>query len=117
MIRQTKYLGVTLNVDKVETKRQAWIATKRVLPLLSKGLRVSDTRVREHLQVVLARSVMFYHAAPLVAASLWKEDDIQKMEATLYRKTYGICNQISSEVMLNVLQHKDTMWHLLSMFA
>ncbi len=47
--RQAKYLGVTLDVEKVETKKAAWIATKRVLPLLSKGLRASDSRIREHL--------------------------------------------------------------------
>ena len=66
---------------------------------------------------MLARNVLFYHAAPLVAAGLWKQEDLGRMETTMYRKIYGISNTISSDVLIHVLQNKEPIWRALHKFA
>ena len=39
----------------------------------------------------------------MVAAGLWKRQDIDRIEATLYRKVLGVCNMISNKVILNMM--------------
>ena len=42
------------------------------------------------------------HWHPMVAAGLWKRDDIDRMEAQLFREVNGLPNVISSKAILNV---------------
>jgi hypothetical protein len=108
---------VNLDTDPSETKKSAWKQAKRCVPFLSKGIRGTNQTLREHLQIVLARSVLVYHATQLVAAGLWTKDDITKMETTLYRKVYGVNNSVSNDILLNVLQNKDPIWDVLNRIA
>jgi hypothetical protein len=39
----------------------------------------------------------------MVAAGLWKRQDIDRIEASLYRKVLGVSNMISNRVILNTM--------------
>ena len=39
----------------------------------------------------------------MVAAGLWKRQDIDRIEASLYRKVLGVCNMVSNKVILNTM--------------
>lgn len=103
VVKRATYLAATLSTDPAETKTLAWKQAKKSVPFLNKGLRRIDQTIRENLQVSLARSVLFYHAASLVAAEMWLQKDIDRMETTLYRKVYGVNNSIPNEAIITIL--------------
>ena len=39
----------------------------------------------------------------MMAASVWKRQDIDRIEASLYRKVMGASNMVSNKVMLNTM--------------
>ena len=39
----------------------------------------------------------------MMAASIWKRQDIDRIEASLYRKVMGASNMVSNKVMLNTM--------------
>ncbi len=39
----------------------------------------------------------------MVAASLWKRQDIDRIEASLYRKVLGVSNIVSNKAILNTM--------------
>ena len=44
-------------------------------------LRKVDVAIKETLTCVLARSILIYIGTPMVAADLWKREDIDRTEA------------------------------------
>ena len=44
-------------------------------------LRKVDVAIKETLTCVLARSILIYIGTPMVAAGLWKREDIDRSEA------------------------------------
>jgi sortase (surface protein transpeptidase) len=47
--------------------------------------------------------MLIYLGTPMVAAGLWKRQDIDRVEASLYRKVLGVCNMVSNKVILNTM--------------
>jgi sortase (surface protein transpeptidase) len=47
--------------------------------------------------------MLIYLGTPMVAAGLWKRQDIDRIEASLYRKVLGVCNMVSIKVILNTM--------------
>ena len=47
--------------------------------------------------------MLIYLGTPMVAAGLWKRQDIDRIEASLYRKVLGVCNMVSNKVILNTM--------------
>ena len=47
--------------------------------------------------------MLIYLGTPIVAAGLWKRQDIDRIEASLYRKVLGVCNMVSNKVILNTM--------------
>jgi hypothetical protein len=47
--------------------------------------------------------MLIYLGTPMVAAGLWKRQDIDRIEASLYRKVLGVSNMISNKVILNTM--------------
>ena len=45
--------------------------------------------------------MLIYIGTPMVAAGVWKRDDINRIEASLYRKVMRIGNNISNKAILN----------------
>jgi hypothetical protein len=47
--------------------------------------------------------MLIYLGTPMVAAGLWKRQDIDRIEASLYRKVLGVCNMVSNKAILNTM--------------
>ena len=47
--------------------------------------------------------MLIYLGTPMVAAGLWRRLDIDRVEASLYRKVLGVCNMVSNKVILNTM--------------
>ena len=58
---------------------------KRNLGHLKWKLRKIDSAIKETLTCVLARSILVYIGTPMVAAGLWKREDIDRTETHLVR--------------------------------
>ena len=51
----------------------------------------------------LARSLLIYLGTPMVAAGMWKRQDIDRIEVSLYRKVLGVSNIVSNKAILNTM--------------
>ena len=47
--------------------------------------------------------MLIYIGTPMVAAGIWKRDDINRVEASLYRKVMRIGNNIPNKAILNTM--------------
>ena len=57
----------------------------------------------QQLTCFLARSILIYIGTPMVVAGLWRRQDIDSMEAGLYRKILFIGNGFSNKAILNTM--------------
>ena len=76
-----KYLGVSIHIDQKVQREKCIASFKRNLGHLRWKLRKVDLDIKETLTCVLARSILVYIATPMVAAGLWKREDIDRLEA------------------------------------
>ncbi len=63
----------------------------------------AEPDVVQHLTCCLARSMLIYIGTPLAAVGLWKRGDIDRVEASLYRKILRIGNDIPNSAVLNIM--------------
>ena len=63
----------------------------------------ADPDVVQQLTCCLVRSMLIYIGTPMVAAGVWKRSDIDRIEASLYRKVMRIGNNITNNAILNTL--------------
>ena len=47
--------------------------------------------------------MLIYLGTPMVAAGVWKRQDIDRIEASLYRKVLGVGNMVSNKAILNTM--------------
>ena len=66
---------------------------------------------------MLARSILVYIGTPMVAAGLWKREDIDRMEAQLFREANGLPNVISNKAILNVACSMRNAWEIIEQLA
>ena len=104
-------------MDIKEQIRLTKATITKTLPFLKRGLRYLDSNVLEHILIVLARSILTYNGTPLVEAGIWGQEDIKQIEAGLYRGVHGVSNEISNEVLLNVLQNAKPVWDIIRNLA
>jgi hypothetical protein len=64
------------------------------------GLGRADSDVIQQLICCLSRALL---RTTMVAARVWKRQDIDRIEASLYRKVLGIGNMISNKAILNIM--------------
>ena len=62
----------------------------------------AEPDVVQRLTCCLARSMLIYIGTPLAAVGLWKREDIDRVEASLYRKILRIGNDIPYFTVLNI---------------
>ena len=65
----------------------------------------------------LARSILVYIGTQMVAAGLWKRDDIDRVEAQLFREVNGLPNVISNKAILNVACSLKNAWEIVEPLA
>jgi hypothetical protein len=98
-----KYLGVRVAVDKKDQIRISKEQINKNVQLLRWKLKRVDGDVLERLTCCLARSMLIYIGTPMAAAGLWRRQDIDRIEAGIYRKILGEPNTISNKVILNTM--------------
>ena len=105
-----KYLGVPVHLDHKEQRDKCVASIKRNLGHLKWKLRKVDLDIKETLTCVLARSILVYTGTPMVAAGLWKKDDIDRLEIQLFREFNGLPNVISNKAIMNVACSMRNAW-------
>ena len=80
-------------------------------------LRKVDIDIKETLTCVLARSILIYIGTPLVAAGIWKRDDIDRTEAQLYRSINNLPNLVSNKALMNVACGLRNAWDIVEPLA
>jgi hypothetical protein len=63
----------------------------------------AEPDVVQRLTCCLARSMLIYIGTPLAAVGLWKREDIDRVEASLYRKILRIGNDIPNSAVINIM--------------
>ena len=54
----------------------------------------ADSDVIQQLVCCLSRSMLIYIGTPMVAAGIWKRPEIDRIEASLYRKVLRVGNKL-----------------------
>ena len=80
-------------------------------------LKKVDSAIKETLTCVLARRILVYIGTPMVAAGLWKRDDIDRTEAQLFRQINGLPNIISNKAIMNVACSMRNAWEIVEPLA
>ena len=80
-------------------------------------LRKVDSDIKETLTCVLARSILIYIGTPMVAAGLWKREDIDRTEAQLFRQINGLPNIIANKAIMNVACSMRNAWEIVEPLA
>ena len=76
-----------------------------------------DIEIKDTLTCVLARSILIYIGTPLVAAGIWKRDDIDRTEAQLYRSINNLPNLVSNKALMNVACGLRNAWDIVEPLA
>ena len=93
------------------------MSIKRNLGHLKWKLKNIDSAIKETLTCVLARSILVYIGTPMVAAGLWKREDIDRTEAHLFRQINGLPNIISNKAIMNVACSMRNAWEIVDPLA
>ena len=98
-----KYLGVRVAIDKKEQTRVTREQIDKNVKIMRWRLGRADSDVIQQLVCCLSRSMLIYLGTPMVAAGIWKRQDVDRIEASLYRKVLGVSNMISNRAILNTM--------------
>ena len=90
---------------------------KRNLGHLRWKLRKVDLDIKITITCVLARSILVYTGTPMVAAGLWKKEDIDRLKAQLFREVNILPNGISNKAILNVACSMRDAWEIVEPLA
>jgi hypothetical protein len=112
-----KYLGVPVRLDHKEQRDKCVASVKRNLGHLKWKLRKVDLDIKETLTCVLARSILVYTGTPMVAAGLWKKEEIDRLDAQLCREVNGLPNVISNKAIMNVACSMRNAWEIVQPLA
>ena len=58
-----------------------------------------------------------YTGTPIVAAGLWKREDVDRLEAQLFREVNGLPNVISNKAIMNVACSMRNAWEIVKSLA
>ena len=75
---------------------------QRNLNHLKWKLKDAEPDVKEQLMCCLVRSLLVYIGTSMVAAKVWKGEDIAREEVRMYRKIYKLSNTISNKAIMNI---------------
>ena len=89
--------------DKKEPTRVTREQTDKNIKIMRLRLERADSDVIQQLVCCLSRSMLIYLGTPMVAAGIWKRQDVDRIEASLNRKVLGVSNMISNRAILNTM--------------
>ena len=102
-MKTVKYLGVRVTHDKKEQIKAAKEQVQRNINVLKWRLKRADHDVLQQLTCCLARSLLIYIGTPMSAVGIWKRQDIDRFEASIYRKILMCGNHITNKAILNTM--------------
>ena len=76
-----------------------------------------DIDIKKTLTCVFARSILIYIGKPLVAAGIWKRDEIDRSEAQLYTSINNMPNLVSNKALMNVACGLRNAWDIVEPLA
>ena len=114
---EVEYLSVPVHIDPKTQSEKCLASVKRNLGHLKWKLRKVDLAIKETLTCVLARTILVYIGTPMVAAGLWKREDIDRTEAQLFRQINGLPNIISNKAIMNVACSMRNAWEIVEPLA
>ena len=88
-----------------QQRKTAVLQIQRNLNHLKWKLKDAEPDVKEQLICCLVRSLLVYIGTPMVAAKVWKGEDIAREEVRMYRKIYRLSNTISNKAIMNITTH------------
>ncbi len=103
MLFHSQVSGVRVAVDRKEQIKLSKEKVNKNTNLLKWRLKNVECNVLQQLTYCLARSLLIYIGTPMVAVGLWKRQDIDRFEASIYRKILGAANDVSNDVILNTM--------------
>ena len=103
MQKVVKYLGVKVTADKKDQAKAAREQIDKNIKVMRWKLGRADSDVIQQLVCCLARSMLIYIGTPMVAAGLWKRKEIDRIEASLYRRILRVGNMIPNRAILNTM--------------
>jgi hypothetical protein len=77
-----KYLGVRVAIDKKEQTRVTREQIDKNIKIMRWRLGRADSDVIQQLVCCLSRSMLIYLGTPMVAAGIWKRQDVDRIEAS-----------------------------------
>ena len=86
-----------------EQRRIAKEQISRNLNSLRWRLKGGEPNVVQQLTCCLARSLLIYIGTPMMVAGLWKRQEIDGLEAGLYRKILFVGSGIANKAILNTM--------------
>ena len=98
-----KYLGVKVTCDRQEQLKVSREQIDKNIKMLRWKIGKAEPDVIQLLTCCLARSMLIYIGTPLMAVGLWRREDIDRVEASLYRKIMRIGNDIPNSTVLNTM--------------
>ena len=101
--QQVKYLGVKVTLDRKEQTKIAREQIDKNIKIMRWRLGRADPDVVQQLTCCLARSMLIYIGTPMAAAGLWKRQDIDRIEASLYRRVLRLGNNVPNRAILNTM--------------
>ncbi len=100
--KTVKNLGVKVTCDRQEQLKISKEQIDKDINILRCKIGRGAGRDTETC-ICLVRSMLIYIGTPLMAVGLWKREDIDRAEASLYHKIIRICNEIPNFTVLNTM--------------
>ena len=98
-----KYLGVKVTSDKKEQTKVAKEQIDKNIKVMRWRLGSADSDVIQQLIFCLSRLMIIYIGTPILASGIWRRYDIDRIEASFYRKVLIIWNMISNKAILHTI--------------
>ena len=96
-------MGVKVTCDRQEQLKISREQIDKNIKMLRWRIGKAEPDVVQQLTCCLARSMLIYIGTPLMGVGLWRREDVDRVEASLYRKIMRIGNDIPNTVILNTM--------------
>ena len=98
-----KYLGVKVTSDKKEQTKVAKEQIDKNIKVMRWRLGSADSDVIQQLIFRLSRSIHIYIYTTIIISDILRRSDIDRIEASLYRKVLRVWNMISNKAILHTI--------------
>ena len=73
--------------------------------------------IMEQIINAFARSLLIYIGTPMVAAGIWKRQDVDRKERQVFKKMAMVPNSVNPEIITNLMREKRPAWTVIEKLA